>query len=58
MHVAGLKVPFSRHRVVTTKANAADPSGENKLGRDFTATTPHQKWLVDIPYVATDEGYL
>jgi len=58
MRQAGLAVPLKRRRVVTTKANSLDPSGENKLGRDFSATSPNQKWLVDITYVATDEGNL
>lgn len=58
MRQAGLAVPFKRRRILTTKANPLDPSGENKLGRDFKATCPNQKWLVDITYVATDEGYL
>jgi putative transposase len=58
MRSAGLKVPFKRRRVLTTKANPRDPLGENKLARDFTAEQPNQKWLVDITYVATDEGYL
>ena len=58
MREAGLSVPLKRRRVFTTRANSLDPQGENKLGRDFTATYPNQKWLVDITYGATDEGYL
>ena len=58
MRQAGLNVPLKRRRVVTTKANPLDPHGENKLARDFRATCPNQKWLVDITYVATDEGKL
>jgi len=58
MHQANLHVPLQRRRVITTQANPLDPLGENKLARDFTAQRPKQKWLVDITYVATDEGDL
>ncbi len=34
------------------------PAGANKLARDFTATAPNQKWVVDITYVPTQEGNL
>lgn len=53
-----LQVPRQRKRIVTTKANPRDPSGENKLARDFTAQQPNQKWLVDITYIDTQEGTL
>jgi len=58
MRQMDLKVPLKRRRVVTTKANPLDPGGENKLARDFTAGQPNQKWVVDITYVATEEGNL
>lgn len=58
MHRASLRVPLTRRRVVTTKANPSDPTGENKLARDFSATAPNQKWVVDITYVPTQEGNL
>ncbi|OOZ35834.1 transposase, partial [Solemya elarraichensis gill symbiont] len=35
------------------------PSGvENHLDRDFTAIAPNQKWVTDITYLNTGEGYL
>jgi putative transposase len=58
MRQMDLKVPLKRRRVVTTKANPLDPVGENKLARNFTAVQPNQKWVVDITYVATEEGDL
>lgn len=58
MHRANLRVPLTRRRVVTTKSNLSDPTSENKLTRDFTATAPNQKWVVDITYVPTQEGNL
>lgn len=58
MRQAGLNVPCQQRRVVTTRANRLDPTADNKLARDFSAAKANQKWLVDITYVATDEGYL
>jgi len=42
----------------TTRVDAALPVAPNRLGRDFTATAPDCKWLCDITYVPTDEGWL
>jgi putative transposase len=42
----------------TTKANAAHPVAPNRLGGDFTAIAPNQKWTTDITYVPTGEGWL
>lgn len=47
-----------RHRVRTTDSRHAHPLAPNVLQRDFTATAPDQKWLADITYVPTDEGWL
>ncbi len=58
MQQLALKVPFNRRRISTTKANPHDPTGENKLARNFTAEQPNQKWLVDITYIDTQEGTL
>lgn len=30
---------------------------ENLLNRDFTATRPNQKWVTDITYIATQQGW-
>ena len=42
----------------TTRANPAHPVVPNRLGRDFKATAPNQKWTVDITYIETLEGWL
>jgi len=35
------------------------PAGiTNQLARDFTATAPNAKWVTDITYIATQEGWL
>lgn len=47
-----------RRRVRTTDSRHAHPLAPNVLQRDFTAAAPNQKWLADITYVPTDEGWL
>lgn len=47
-----------RFRVVTTDSKHAHLVAPNVLGRDFEATAPNQKWLADLTYVPTDEGWL
>ncbi len=47
-----------KFRVATTDSDHPHPLFENRLGRDFTATGPNQKWAADITYVHTDEGFL
>lgn len=45
-------------RVVTTDSKHAHPVAPNVLGRDFDALAPNQKWLADMTYIPTDEGWL
>ena len=47
-----------RFRVVTTDSKHAHPVAPNVLRRDFEATAPNQKWLADMTYVPTKEGWL
>ena len=47
-----------RFRVVTTDSKHAHPVAPNLLQRDFTASAPNQKWLADLTYVPTAEGWL
>ena len=42
---------------VTTRANPAHPVADNALARDFTASRPNERWVTDISYVWTDEGW-
>lgn len=50
----------SRRKFVprTTDSRHGKPIAENLLQRDFTATRPNSKWIADITYVPTDEGWL
>jgi transposase InsO family protein len=47
-----------KYRVQTTDSNHANPIAENVLCRDFKAEKPNEKWVTDITYVETLEGWL
>lgn len=42
----------------TTDSRHQKPVADNVLSRDFTAEMPNQKWVTDITYIPTDEGWL
>jgi transposase InsO family protein len=58
MREAGLCAKGKRHRVVTTRRDASHPVAPNLLQRDFTATEPNTKWVTDITYIPTAQGWL
>ena len=43
---------------ITTNSNHNYAVSPNVLNRDFTADKPNQKWVGDITYIPTDEGWL
>lgn len=43
---------------VTTDSNHKLPVAPNLLDRDFSASAPNQKWVSDITYLMTSEGWL
>jgi putative transposase len=47
-----------RFRIVTTDSKHAHPIAPNVLARDFSASAPNRKWLADLTYIPTDEGWL
>jgi transposase InsO family protein len=47
-----------RQRPVTTQRAPGAQAAPNLLAQDFTANRPNQKWLADITYIDTDEGWL
>lgn len=47
-----------RRRPVTTQSRHDQPVAPNLLAREFTAEAPDQKWLGDISYIRTAEGFL
>lgn len=46
-----------RHPWTTQRAAGAIPA-PNLLNQEFTATAPNQKWVTDITYIDTAEGWL
>jgi putative transposase len=42
----------------TTQVEPGNPVAPNVLAQDFTAESPNQKWVADITYIDTAEGWL
>jgi len=47
-----------RRRVQTTRRDPAHPVAPNVLHRAFTAGKPNTKWVTDITYIPTTQGWL
>jgi transposase InsO family protein len=47
-----------KFRVRTTDSNHNLPVAKNVLNRDFKAEKPNERWVTDITYVETQEGWL
>jgi len=47
-----------KRRLSTTQVQPGAPAADNVLQRDFTAIAPNRKWLGDITYIPTQEGFL
>ena len=47
-----------RRRHCTTDSKHKLPLAENMLKQDFTAEQPNTKWVADITYIPTEEGWL
>ena len=58
MREAALFAKQKRHRVQTTTRDATHPVAPNILNREFTATEPNTKWVTDITYIPTIQGWL
>lgn len=58
MREGGLCAKRKRRRIVTTRRDASHPVAPNLLNRDFTATEPNKKWVSDITYIPTAQGWL
>ncbi|MBF0530392.1 MAG: IS3 family transposase [Deltaproteobacteria bacterium] len=58
MRENGLFSKVKRKFVRTTDSSHDLPVTENKLGRNFVAEAPNQKWVADITYIPTQEGWL
>lgn len=58
MHDLGLAGRAKKRFVRTTDSNHDHPVAENVLCRNFAAARPNEKWLADITYIPTNEGWL
>jgi len=57
MRSLGLVARQHRRYVRTTLADGSHPVAPNALDRNFSATAPNKRWVTDISYVWTDEGW-
>lgn len=58
MQTLGLHAKGKRKYKATTQSNHTLPVAPNLLEQHFEAEAPNQKWVSDITYVWTDEGWL
>ena len=58
MRVLGLRAIQAKKFKVTTDSNHSKPVAPDLIEQDFTAEAPNEKWVSDITYVWTDEGWL
>jgi transposase InsO family protein len=54
----GLRAKAARKFKATTNSRHSLPVAPNLLQQNFTATAPNQKWVGDITYLSTGEGWL
>lgn len=58
MREAALSARRKPRRVLTTKRDVTHPVAPNLLNREFTAAEPNKKWVTDITYIPTAQGWL
>jgi putative transposase len=58
MHQDGLQGQRKYRKVFTTNSRHRFPVAPNLLNREFQAKKPNQKWVGDITYIPTHEGWL
>jgi putative transposase len=58
MHDNDIRAKSARKFKNTTDSNHALPVAENLLDRQFEAQGPNERWLADITYIWTREGWL
>lgn len=58
MRLEGLQGRRTRRKVKTTDSRHTFPVAPNLLNREFKAEAPNEKWVADITYILTQEGWL
>jgi len=58
MRQDGIKGQRKYRKIITTNSKHDFPLAPNVLNREFEAEKPNQKWVGDITYIPTDEGWL
>lgn len=58
MRANGIRSKITKKYKATKNSKHNLPVAENILNRDFTARRPNEKWVSDITYIQTKEGWL
>ncbi len=58
MHANGIRSKTVRKYKATTNSKHNLPVAKNLLKQNFVAGRPNEKWVSDITYIGTDEGWL
>jgi len=58
MRLNGWRAKAARKFKATTNSNHRLPVAPNLLQQNFSASKPNEKWVTDITYIWTDEGWL
>jgi transposase InsO family protein len=58
MHDNDIRAKTARKFKNTTDSNHSLPVADNLLDRQFQAAAPNERWLADISYIPTREGWL
>ena len=58
MRVNDIRAKQSTRTKITTQSDHQHPVAPNLLARNFTAEGPNEKWVSDITYIPTGEGWL
>ena len=58
MKLLGLQAKASKKYKVTTNSDHGKKVADNLLNQDFDAQDINQKWVTDITYIPTQEGWL
>jgi putative transposase len=58
MRTLGLRAKAAKKFKATTNSKHSLPIAPNLLNQDFNAGHPNQKWVSDITYIWTEEGWL